>query len=682
MSDDPHGDHLVALPIGTMLSEYRIQSVLGQGGFGITYLALDTLLNETVAVKEYFPNETAVRTRDFSARAKSGRDRDVFEGGLQAFLNEARIIARFRHPNIMQVRRFFEAHGTGYIVLDFVRGRSLEDVIAAAPLPEPLILSIFSGVMQGLATVHERAVLHRDLKPRNVILRETGVPILIDFGAARDFGARNSLTVTKIASPGYSSPEQYGIGTTQQGPWSDFYSLGAILYRAVTGQVPPDALKRLRDDPLVPASKIAAGSYSAPLLRLIDRMMQMDEVKRPASAADILKALPGLETARPVPVGGAEGPLSPESRHDWTASRSSRSTARKKRGGLWPILAGLAVLLLGAAGGGAYMMLQPARHAPPPSEVLHEAESAQGAQQAAVQVPKSEPSQSPARVAVTPQPTPVPIPEPTPAPVSTAPVEAPPVAAPVETAKVSKPLAPGMTFQDCAHCPTMVVIPPGAFSMGNAGGAPAEKPVHRVTIQAPFALGRTEVTFDEWDACVTDGGCSYKPGDRGWGRDTRPAIDLSWADAQAYLAWLSKTTGKHYRLPSEAEWEYADRAGTTSIFWWGDAAGTGHAVCSDCGTPGGHMTSPVGGLAANKFGLYDTAGNVAEWVQDCWMSNYDGAPTDGSAVDSGQCGQRVLRGGSFASDSRYLRSAARFKYDNDVRYYSNGFRVARDIDAP
>ena len=189
MSDDPHGDHLVALPIGTMLSEYRIESVLGQGGFGITYLAQDTLLHEAVAVKEYFPNETAVRTRDFSARAKSGRDRDAFDGGLEAFLNEARIIARFRHPNIMQVRRFFEAHGTGYIVLDFVQGRSLEDVMLNAPLPEPLILSIFAGVLKGLATVHERAVLHRDLKPRNVILRETGEPILIDFGAARDFGA-------------------------------------------------------------------------------------------------------------------------------------------------------------------------------------------------------------------------------------------------------------------------------------------------------------------------------------------------------------------------------------------------------------------------------------------------------------------------------------------------------------
>ncbi|MFL1877138.1 serine/threonine-protein kinase, partial [Hansschlegelia beijingensis] len=268
-------DHLAALSRGTRLFEYRIDAVLGHGGFGITYLAEDTLLREPVAVKEFFPAHAAIRASDQSARARSSRDAATFDAGVASFLDEARIIARVRHPNIVQVRRFFEAHGTGYIVLDFVQGRSLEATLEEAPLPERRVLSILNGVLDGLGALHDRAILHRDLKPRNVILRDDDTPVLIDFGAARDFGLRHSATVTQIVSPNYSPPEQYGIGD-QQGPWSDIYSLGAILYRAVTGKVPTDSLRRLRDDPLAPAGVAAAGRYDEALLRLVDALLAIE----------------------------------------------------------------------------------------------------------------------------------------------------------------------------------------------------------------------------------------------------------------------------------------------------------------------------------------------------------------------------------------------------------------------
>jgi formylglycine-generating enzyme required for sulfatase activity len=237
---------------------------------------------------------------------------------------------------------------------------------------------------------------------------------------------------------------------------------------------------------------------------------------------------------------------------------------------------------------------------------------------------------------------------------------------------------PGEVFRDCPDCGEMVVVPPGEFDMGSTE-APIEGPIHHVVIAAPFAIGRREVTFAEWDLCVAANACKYSPADHGWGRGERPAIDLSWDDLKDFTAWLSHKTGKTYRLPTEAEWEYAARAGSASAFWWGKEVGTGRAKCEDCGGDAARQTAPTGSFRPNPFGLYDTTGNAAEWVQDCWNSSYRNAPHDGSAWTSGECSLRVLRGGSFANKANAGRSAARFRYDEDVRYYANGFRVARDL---
>jgi len=215
----------------------------------------------------------------------------------------------------------------------------------------------------------------------------------------------------------------------------------------------------------------------------------------------------------------------------------------------------------------------------------------------------------------------------------------------------------GFRFKDCELCPPLVVVPNGEFTMG-ANERPHEKPAHKVRIPSPFAIGQYEVTYEQWDRCVHAGGCRYRPAFNG---SRQEAIgNLSWDDANTYVKWLSEKTGEVYRLPSEAEWEYAARAGS------------GKASCTTCVSPDNEKTSAPGSHKPNPFGLYETVGNMAEWVQDCWNETYHGAPADGSAWTKGNCSLRGLRGGSFGDSSR-------FRYDSDVRYEANGFRVLREL---
>ena len=243
----------------------------------------------------------------------------------------------------------------------------------------------------------------------------------------------------------------------------------------------------------------------------------------------------------------------------------------------------------------------------------------------------------------------------------------------------------GGQFKDCDTCPEMVVVPAGTFLMGNPedqSQAGYEKPVHRVTIAQPFAVGVYEVTFAEWDACVADGSCNgYRPDDESWGRGQRPVINVNWVDAQIYVQWLSYRTGESYRLLSEAEWEYVARAGSTTRYWWGDELGQNRANCAICGSQwDDDRTAPVGSFAPNVFGLYDVSGNVWEWVQDCLNRNYMGAPSDGRAWESGECNiYRMMRGGSWDYYDFELRPSSRDWQEMGHRGRTIGFRVARSI---
>ena len=244
---------------------------------------------------------------------------------------------------------------------------------------------------------------------------------------------------------------------------------------------------------------------------------------------------------------------------------------------------------------------------------------------------------------------------------------------------------------DNEYAGEMVSIPGGSFQMGDGSweietgyvfDLPNELPVHTVTVR-PFRLGMYEVTFAQWDACVADEGCGgYRPDDEGRGRGNRPVINVSWDDAQLYIDWLNGKTNGGYRLPSEAEWEYAARAGSTTEYSWGNDIGTNRANCvqdSDYGCGDSYAnTAPVGSFSANAWGLHDMHGNVWEWVQDCWNDSYAGAPSDGRARTSGDCGRRVVRGGSWGNYPGFLRSAARGGDTRAVRFLIFGFRLAQD----
>ncbi len=227
------------------------------------------------------------------------------------------------------------------------------------------------------------------------------------------------------------------------------------------------------------------------------------------------------------------------------------------------------------------------------------------------------------------------------------------------------------------------VIPAGSFQMGCVSGVgclDAEFPVHSVTIPASLAVGKYEVTFSEWDACVESGGCRHVPDNPGWGRGNRPVVWVSWWDTQDYVAWLSAETGYEYRLLSESEWEYAARAGTRTAYSWGNEIGINRANCDGCGSRwDADRTAPVGSFGANLFGLHDMHGNVWEWVEDCWNESYVGAPSDGSAWLRGGCSGRVLRGGSVFNEPGDLRSALRGLWLIGGRFNFIGFRVARTL---
>jgi formylglycine-generating enzyme required for sulfatase activity len=266
------------------------------------------------------------------------------------------------------------------------------------------------------------------------------------------------------------------------------------------------------------------------------------------------------------------------------------------------------------------------------------------------------------------------------------PESAAPVASPLATVVLPPPPssassargAEAKMLKDCPDCPAMVRIPEGSFSMGLGAREPEALPVHRVAVRG-FSLGQYPVTLGEWKVCMAEGGCSFLP--RMASADDRvPVHNLSWDDAQQYLSWLSRKTGHRYRLPSEAEWEYAARAGAAGRYWWGNEIGATVVNCADCGgRQDPHAPLPVDLFLPNAFGLSDLLGGVAQWTADCWFANYQGAPADGTARESRTCLKRVLRGGSFRAKRDDVTLTVRDSYDSSVRYFVNGFRVARDL---
>lgn len=739
----PVAELVGALPPGTRLHEYVLERVLGHGGFGITYLARDTHLDKPVAIKEYLPNDLAGRMPDNSVTARSNDMLEAFRWGLAQFVKEARVLARFSHPGLIQVHRYFEANGTAYFVMDYAEGVTLDAMLKAkSTIPETDLRKIIFPVLNGLEVVHRLGVLHRDIKPDNIILRQDGAqPVLIDFGAARNSLSHLTKSVMSVVTAGYAPLEHYGTDLNQ-GPWSDLYAMGAVAYRAVTGKKPADAVNRIRLDPVVKASVFGKGRYTPHFLAAIDWALAVDPEDRPQGIAEWRKALDGeltpptrdfskiKEPASEPTVDRGSSMARPRTLSAGATARGAQKASPNNSGStakpyaiVVKIAAGLAVL-------GVLTVLL-SRGDPKPTTPVASAKK-----EAAV-----EPSRPPASAnesAVTPvtEPTPAPTPAPAPAP---APISAPasaaksPVIAPVPATKpkteaatpevelaavqptpqakipeavvepkaVVSQMEPLSSFQDCLQCPAMVTLPSGAFLMGSppgaAGAANWEGPARRVSFAKPFAIGKFEVTTAEWQSCVRARACATLSASAGGPESSSmtPAVNVNWDEAQSYSNWLSKTTGRRYRLPSEAEWEYAIRGGTVSARFWGEdrrgqcehangadlsalkrdrSLRAGDQPCDD-----GHATlAPVGRFKPNAFGLHDLAGNAWEWTLDCWVDSYKGAPADGRAVDAPNCAKRVIRGGSWRTKPESLRSANRGLSPAGFRGDDVGFRVVAE----
>jgi len=284
-----------ALPAGHQLQEYRIEKLLGVGGFGLTYLATDANLKLKVALKEYLPGDIAARSADQSVAPSSSEAAEDFMWGKRRFLDESRTLASFRHPNIVRVMRFFEANGSAYMVMEYVEGAALPDWIKPRrPLVEGQVASLAGPLLDGLDVVHGAGYLHRDIKPGNVYIRSDGSPVLLDFGSAR----QKNQELTAIVSPGYAPFEQYH-SQGKQGPWSDLYAFAGVLYWMVTGERPLEAAARVRQDTMLPALQAAdRARFSTGFLAAIDWALAPHEDNRPKSVSEWRAAL--LGTAEPI----------------------------------------------------------------------------------------------------------------------------------------------------------------------------------------------------------------------------------------------------------------------------------------------------------------------------------------------------------------------------------------------
>ena len=283
------------LPVGFYLGEFEIVKVLGEGGFGIVYLADDHSLGRRVALKEYMPSSLAQRVGGTQVSVKSERHRETFEAGLKSFVNEARLLAQFDHPSLVKVYRFWEANGTAYMVMPFYEGITLKDELKAmgAPPDEEWLRELLEPLSEALAVIHAEQCFHRDIAPDNVILlKGSQRPLLLDFGAARRVIGDMTQALTVILKPGYAPVEQYAeVPGMKQGPWTDVYALAAVVYYAITGKTPPTSVGRLMNDNYVPMTQVGAGRYSPEFLAAIDRALIVKPEARTASIDDLRRDL-------------------------------------------------------------------------------------------------------------------------------------------------------------------------------------------------------------------------------------------------------------------------------------------------------------------------------------------------------------------------------------------------------
>ncbi|MFK8012647.1 MAG: SUMF1/EgtB/PvdO family nonheme iron enzyme [Marinicellaceae bacterium] len=838
-----------ALKANYLLGEYRIEKLLGEGGFGLTYLAFDTHLDKKVAIKEYMPSEHAVRKQDSQIVAKSKSSKTVYDWGLNAFLNEAKTLAKFEDSNIVRIYRFFEANGTAYIVMEYCEGGCLIDKVSKTkPMSEAQLIPIISAISHGLQLVHNDGILHRDIKPDNIMFRLDGTPVLIDFGAARQAIGTKSRKVTTIITPGYAPLEQYSSNGAI-GPWSDIYSLSAVAYLCLTGKRPPDIMNRLHEDTI---KKLSQKQNASPFLQSIDKGLELQVTDRPQNLSEWSSKWNNfqkpefkhhsLQTNAPPIYASKEVPNAKENIATPISARTSLNPYEEtivnvnsveinhnKKSGFGKLMMTLIFLgLIGVGGFFGYDYLDKDKlkslfngsekveelndvsldkaliekvqinlnvlgYKVPENGVLNtrtiesikdfeikknmvvtgtvdktlldELKSSimtqdklawkVALQQNTIKAYNSYLSDNP-NGAYTEQ-VPVLIEEIKSFEKKKQELEALQQSETnknkalsaqleqeqkdqlmqqkilildiqshlkrlkfsyisengeleittknaikmyqklkniVEDGLPSKTLLfllseeedwPGRkvgdTFKDCQDCPTMVVISAGQFTMGSVNGNDNEKPQHQVYLRE-FILSESEITFAQWKKCVDDKVCTHNPQSSDLQFENQAVMRVNMNDVNEYLEWINSKTSKNYRLPSEAEWEYAARAGSTTAYSWGDEIGNDNVICDGCSNnqESKYLINSIKNFPANNFGLYDMHGNVWEWTADCWHNNYLGAPSDNSPWEPIGCDQFVVRGGSGGNKPMDLRSANRGAMKADKRLNSLGFRVALDLE--
>ena len=288
-----------ALPPGTRLGEFEILGLVGEGGFGIVYLAHDHNLQRRIALKEYLPSSLAGRAGGLIVSVVSERHTETFHAGLRSFVNEARLLAKFDHPSLVKVYRFWEGNGTAYMVMPYYEGLTVGEALKrmGKPPDEGWLKRLVSDLLDALAVLHAAQCLHRDIAPDNILILESGRPVLLDFGAARRVIGDRSQALTVILKPGYAPVEQYAdTETMKQGPWTDVYALASVAYFAIMGEPPTASVARIISDPLVPLAQAAAGRYSAAFLQALDLAMAVKPEDRPRDTA-AMRSLLGLRAA-------------------------------------------------------------------------------------------------------------------------------------------------------------------------------------------------------------------------------------------------------------------------------------------------------------------------------------------------------------------------------------------------
>jgi formylglycine-generating enzyme required for sulfatase activity/serine/threonine protein kinase len=703
---------LHALQPGYMLAEYQIDRLLGEGGFGLTYLAFDTHLEKKVAIKEYMPSDFCVRQNSTTIVAKSEASKMDYEWGLNAFIDEAKTLAKFDDPNIVRVFRFFKSNGTAYLVMEYLEGGCFSARYSQLnPMSESQIRKLFSPIMNGLQLVHDGGVLHRDIKPDNLMFRADGTPVLIDFGAARQQVVSKSKPITALLTPGYAPLEQYGSKGDRLGPWTDIYSLAAVAYSCLTGKIPPDASDRVIEDEI---EKLAGSPQASKFLQSLDKALSIQSINRPqnlgewyAEWGDEFEELPAKPASKPkvksefiiddikenddvIEIAGDNDLIGESEIAEQVASPVSNSITQTELPASHRYRLFFSVILVALAGGGFYIYQQKQNLIEEELQYwdrtsqqmsisayedylarwpdgIHNDDATKNLKKLREQFEIENQRVANAEASRMEE------------------VEN------IEAKLKNLEMAENKRIEIAAAekhsvfinqvIGVMLTIPSGSFVMGS-NESDDEKPIHHVDI-SPFKMGQTEVTFAQWDACVASGGCSYKPDDQGWGRGNRPVINVSYQHiTQQFIPWLNEASEQVFRLPSEAEWEYAARASSTAKYSWGNNINCSHARygsddSGDCGSDG--KTAPVKSFPVNAFGLYDMHGNVWEWTEDCWNANYDGAPINGVAWNAGDCSSRVLRGGSWNFAAAYLRSTYRNRSLTTNRYDSLGFRLVQDL---